>query len=136
MSVGRSVDERWRAGRPAPVHTAPRLSPISRMCMFATIALVVLGLFMQIGRIAFLSGQGKAIAALRSQIQELTVEGQYLTIELSSRQSIDRVRDEAGRLGMVYPKTDQVRVVSRSALQYAAAQNGDQVDVAQGDAQG
>ena len=111
------------------------LSPLSRALMFATIALVAVGLFIQISRTAAISAQSKEISQLRSAIQELTVEQQYLQITLSTRQNIDRVRDEAmGRLGMNYPVEGQVRVVTLPFGQYAGAANqtadGDAVETA------
>ncbi len=113
----------YRTGvRCAPGKVPSRRTRAARMngIMFRLfICLVMVLLFVYIGRMATISSGAKQITQIRRELSDLEEQRQYLEIALSARQNIDRVRDEAtARLGMSYP-TD-VRLVSLNGYVAAA----------------
>ena len=90
-----------------------RIARTNRMMLRMTVALIVVSLFVYIGRMASISANAKEIAKIRREITQLREEQQYLEVKLAARQDLERVRDEAmGRLGMDYPVEGQVQLVS------------------------
>lgn len=90
-----------------------RTARVNQLMLRMTVALIVVSLFVYIGRMAAISANAKEIARIRQDITQLREEQQYLEVKLAARQDLDRVRDEAmGRLGMKYPEAGQVQLVS------------------------
>lgn len=90
-----------------------RIERTNRVMLRMTAALIVVSLFVYIGRMASISANAKEISKIRQEITQLREEQQYLEVKLAARQDLERVRDEAmGRLGMDYPVEGQVQLVS------------------------
>lgn len=90
-----------------------KANKLNKALMYMTIALLMTLLFVQIGRLAQISGQTKQIAQLSNAIRELGNERSNLEVRLSMQQNINRVRDEAiNKHGMVRPDNGQIRVVA------------------------
>lgn len=114
----------YRAARPSVRPTVSsrkrrRANAVSRALIYMTVALLVTGLAVQIGRLSQIAAQAKSISTLSAEIRELDSEQQNLQVRLSLLQKSDRILDVAmNKLGMNYPEEGQVRVVSLSG--YAA----------------
>lgn len=109
------------AGRTASVRRE-RAARFNRRMLRIAMGLVVLCLFVYIGRMASISAGAKEISRLEAELVKLDEEQKYLQISLAARQNIDRVRDEAtGRLGMRYPEEGEVQIVSLNS--YASRNN-------------
>jgi len=86
---------------------------VSRAMMYLTAALLVIGLVVQVGRLAQIASSAKRISTLTVEIKELRGEKENLEVRLSMQQNLNRIRDEAiYKCEMVYPAQDQIRVVS------------------------
>ncbi|MDL2206156.1 cell division protein FtsL [Eubacteriales bacterium OttesenSCG-928-N13] len=108
-AYNQKVDSRTQKRRADEI----KASKLSRILMYATIALALMLVFMQISRLAELAGQTKQIATLVTGIRELQNERNNLEVRLSMQQNINRVRDEAVyKLGMIQPEEGQIQVVS------------------------
>lgn len=109
----------YRSARQKPqakVHPGKRrAAQINRAMLWLTTGIVMVCLFVYVGRMAGISADAKEISQIRREISELEEEQQYLEVLLAARQNLTRVRDEAiGRLGMGYPQEGQVQIVSLS----------------------
>lgn len=82
------------------------------MCLLTCIVFI-LCIFGQLYRLTLITGQGREIAALQQEIDELTSERQNLEVRMSLQLNLERIKDEAtNRLGMVYPGEEQIRVIA------------------------
>lgn len=88
------------------------MSAFSRALMVLTGAVVVLCVCVQIYRVSLIAAQNKQIEFLRTQIEEMTSQKQNLEVRMSLQKNLERIEDEAFRLGMVYPEDSQVRVIA------------------------
>jgi cell division protein FtsB len=94
---------RSRAERPA----------VTRWMMYLTVAVLVMGLILQVGRLAQIASSSKRISSLTAEIKDLRGEKENLEVRLSMQQNLDRIRDTAiNKCEMTYPSEDQIRVVS------------------------
>lgn len=87
------------------VHPANAVIFVIAVAMVFTLAVI------QIGRLSTISYNSKRIAQLGREVQELQREQESLAIRLNIAQNIERVKDRADDLGMVYPGEGQVRVI-------------------------
>lgn len=118
MDKGRIEFERQATARTQRVQVQPRgvaagqkLLSQAAFCVFIALAMVLM--FVQITRIAEISGNMKRISSISTVIREAQNEKGNLSVRLSMQQNITRVRDEAiNRLGMVEPDPHQIKVVS------------------------
>ena len=83
-----------------------------RIMTTAFVAVLFVGLFVQIFMIARLAGQNKAIQAVETEIKHLSAEANNLNLALNQYRSTARVESQAKRLGMERPEGEQLRVVS------------------------
>lgn len=108
----RAAGQPQAAARPARKQEL-NTSSVSRILMYAFVALLLTLSFVQIGRLAQIAAQTKKISSLTASIREMQNEKSNLTVRLSMQQNINRVRDEAVyNLGMIHPEDGQIRVVS------------------------
>ncbi len=97
------ADRRSRADKPR----------LTRFMMYLTVVVLILGVVMQVGRLAQIASSSKRISTLTSEIKDLRGEKENLEVRLSMQQNLDRIRDEAiNKCEMTYPSDDQIRVVS------------------------
>ena len=88
-------------------------SAINRAMMYLTVAVLILGLVMQVGRLAEIASSAKRISTLTAEIKELRGERENLEVRLSMQQNLDRIRDQAiNKCEMTYPTEGQIRVVA------------------------
>ena len=110
----------YRPARPSVKPTVSsrkrrRANAVSRVLIYLTVALLVTGLAVQIGRLSQIAAQAKSISTLSAEIRQLDSEQQNLQVRLGLLQKSDRILDVAmNKLGMNYPAEGQVRVVSLS----------------------
>jgi cell division protein FtsB len=98
-----------RASRRSRVER-PRLA---RFMMYLTVAVLIFGVVVQVGRLAQIASSSKRISTLTAEIKDLRGEKENLEVRLSMQQNLDRIRDEAiNKCEMTYPSDDQIRVVS------------------------
>ncbi len=89
----------------------------NRLLMYLTLGVFILCLFLQVNRYAQIASQTKRISRLVNEIKQLENDKSNLTLRLSARENINRVREEAMyNLGMDYPTEGQVKVVALGAL--------------------
>jgi cell division protein FtsB len=90
-------------------------SKVNRFMLYLTAAVLVVGLVMQVGRLAQIASSSKRISTLTAELRDLRGEKENLEVRLSMQQNLDRIRDEAiNKCEMTYPTEDQIRVVSLS----------------------
>ena len=86
---------------------------VTRWMMYLTVAVLVMGLVLQVGRLAQIASSSKRISSLTAEIKDLRGEKENLEVRLSMQQNLDRIRDTAiNKCEMTYPSEDQIRVVS------------------------
>ena len=90
---------------------------LSRALMYVTLGILILCLFLQIGRYAQIAAQTKRISGLVNEIKQLETDKSNLELWLSTRENLKYIQAEAmNNLGMNYPAEGQVRVVALSGL--------------------
>ena len=88
-------------------------SATTRAMMYLTVAVLVLGLLLQVGRLAQIASSSKRISTLTTEIKDLRGERENLEVRLSMQQNLDRIRDQAiNKCEMTYPTEGQIRVVA------------------------
>lgn len=86
---------------------------LNRWMMYLTVTVLVLGLVVQVGRLAQIASSAKHISTLNADIKDLQGQKETLEVMLSMQQNLTRIRDEAiNKCEMTYPTEDQIRVVS------------------------
>lgn len=88
------------------------MSAFSRALMVLTGAIAVLCVCVQIYRVSLITAQNKQIESLKTQIEEMSSQKQNLEVRMSLQKNLDRIEEEALRLGMVSPDGSQVRVIA------------------------
>jgi len=85
----------------------------SRIMMYVTAAVLVIGLVVQVGRLAQIASSAKQISTLNAEIKDIEGQKETLEVMLSMQQNLTRIRNEAiNKCEMTYPTEDQIRVVS------------------------
>lgn len=84
----------------------------SRRLLMVFMAVLFVGLFVQIFMVARLARQNKRIQALELEIRDLSATADNLSLSLSHYRSLDRVAAQAEKLGMDVPAEGQIRVVN------------------------
>jgi hypothetical protein len=85
----------------------------SRLMMYMTAAVLVIGLVVQVGRLAQIASSAKQISTLNAEIKDIQGQKETLEVMLSMQQNLTRIRNEAiNKCEMTYPTEDQIRVVS------------------------
>lgn len=85
----------------------------SRIMMYVTAAVLVIGLVIQVGRLAQIASSAKQISTLNAEIKDIEGQKETLEVMLSMQQNLTRIRNEAiNKCEMTYPTEDQIRVVS------------------------
>lgn len=88
-------------------------SRVNRWMLYLTVAVLVLGLVMQVGRLAQIASSAKRISTLNAEIKDIEGQRETLEVMLSMQQNLARIRNEAiNKCEMTYPTEDQIRVVS------------------------
>ena len=88
-------------------------SQLNRWMMYLTVAVLVLGLVLQVGRLAAIASSAKHISTLNAEIKDIQGQKETLEVMLSMQQNLTRIRNEAiNKCEMTYPTEDQIRVVS------------------------
>ena len=83
-----------------------------RIMTVAFVAVLFVGLFVQIFMIARLAGQNKQMQALETEMKTLRADADNLNLALNQYRSTARVETQAKKLGMEKPEAEQLRVVS------------------------
>lgn len=91
---------------------AQRQERAGRTLLAVFMAVLFVGLFVQIAMVARLARQNKEIQRVATEIRDLSATADNLELSLSHYQSPDRVAKQAERLGMEQPAEGQIRVVS------------------------
>ena len=88
-------------------------SQVTRWMMYLTVAVLVVGLVVQVGRLAAIASSAKRISTLNAEIKDIQGQKETLEVMLSMQQNLARIRNEAiNKCQMTYPTEDQIRVVS------------------------
>ena len=84
----------------------------NRTMMLIFMAVFFIGLFLQIAMAARLMRQNRRMQALQADIVAWTAQASNLELALSQYKNLDRVADQAARMGMDLPTEGQIRVVN------------------------
>ena len=88
-------------------------SQVTRWMMYLTVAVLVVGLVVQVGRLAQIATSAKRISTLNAEIKDIRGQKETLEVMLSMQQNLTRIRNVAiNKCEMTYPTEDQIRVVS------------------------
>lgn len=105
---------RTRERAPRALHrTRAEKSRVTRWMMYLTVAVLVVGLVVQVGKLAEIASSAKRISTLNAEIKDIQGHKETLEVMLSMQQNLARIRNEAiNKCQMTYPSEDQIRVVS------------------------
>lgn len=99
---------------------------LSRVMMYMTCLLLMVLMFVQIGRLAQIAAQTKRIVAINGSIREMDIERNNLEVRLNMQQDVNNVKKAAmNRLGMVYPEDSQIRVIALGQSDPSRTQTAD-----------
>ena len=88
-------------------------SRVTKWMMYLTVAVLVVGLVVQVGKLAQIASSAKRISTLSAEIKDIQGQKETLEVMLSMQQNLTRIRNEAiNKCEMTYPTEDQIRVVS------------------------
>lgn len=85
---------------------------VRRIMTAAFVAVLFVGLFVQIFMITRLAGQNKEMQDLEYEMKTLRADANNLNLALNQYRSTERVEAQAKKLGMERPEAEQLRVVS------------------------
>lgn len=86
---------------------------VNRWMLYLTVAVLVVGLVVQVGRLAQIASSAKRISTLNAEIKDIENQRETLEVMLSMQQNLTRIRNVAvNKCEMTYPTEDQIRVVS------------------------
>ena len=89
-----------------------REQKLSKTLMAVFVAVLLAGVLAQIGMMARLSGQNKAMDALSREMRQLSASAENLNLSLNQFHNLNRIAARAQQLGMQQPSQTQIRVVS------------------------
>ena len=83
----------------------------NRAVMYGTLIIVVLVLFMEIGKLSEISSQRKRINAIYEENKTLTAEIEGLEVQLCMETRPSIIKQKAGTIGMITPAENEVCVL-------------------------
>ena len=84
---------------------------LSQAVMYATLIFVLLGVFMEIGKLSEISSQRKRINAIYEENKTLTAEIEGLEVQLCMETRPSIIKQKASTIGMVTPSENEVCVL-------------------------
>ena len=89
-----------------------RQQEAGRRMMLVFAAVFFIGLALQITMVVRLMQQNKRMQALEAEIRQWSARADNLELAVNQYKRLDRVAEQAARLGMEEPTGDQIRVVN------------------------
>lgn len=78
----------------------------------ALAVILFLGMFLQIGMLAEISGKNKEISKVERDIKDLSASKDNLELKIAQYTQLSRIEEKAIAMGMQQPADDQLRVIS------------------------